>query len=115
MAAQRVAASARPKLFTKSMVRQNAGGRCDINEDLVAIVAALEVIAMTALGLHLAKARHAAEDKKAGVLLATMRDALKTKAAMLPAEAQKHAIDYGNHLLDAVEKRYGRMAGRVAN
>jgi len=85
------------------------------NEELVGRVAALEVIAMTALGLHLANARHAAKYKKAGVLLATMRDALKTQAARLPAEAQKHAIHYGNHLLDAIEKRYGRRAGSVAN
>lgn len=85
------------------------------NEELAGRVAALEVIAMTALGLHLASARNGADRKQSGALLATMRDALKTHAATLPAKAQKHAIDYGNHLLDAIEKRYGRMAGRKAN
>ena len=85
------------------------------NEELVGRVAALEVIAMSALGLYLADARNDQDYKESGALLAAMRDALKTQAATLSAEAQNHAINYGNHLLDAVEKRYGGTAGRVAN
>jgi len=71
------------------------------NEELVGRIAALEVIAMTALGLNL----------KSGALLATMRQALKSQAATLPAEAQKHAIRYGSHLLDAVEKKVRARGG----
>jgi len=85
------------------------------NEEVVGRIAVLEVIAMTALGLYLANARNDPGYKKSGALLATIRDALKTQAATLPAEAQKHAINYGNHLVDAVEKRYGRKVVRVAN
>jgi hypothetical protein len=72
------------------------------NEELVGRIAALEVIAMTALGLHLVNSRNAPDHHRSSVLLTTMRDALRTQAATLPTEAQKHAISYGNHLLDAV-------------
>jgi hypothetical protein len=72
------------------------------NEELVGRMAALEVIAMTALGLHLANSRNDPDHHRSGVLLTTMRDALRTQAATLPTEAQQHTICYGNHLLDAV-------------
>ena len=81
------------------------------NEEVVGRIAALEVIAMTALGLNLANVRNDPDYKKSGALLATMREALKTQAATLPAEAQKHAIRYGNHLLDAVEKKVRARGG----
>ena len=55
-------------------------------------MAALEVIAMTALSLHLANIRNDPDHQKSGVVLATMRDALRTQAATLPTEAQKHTI-----------------------
>jgi hypothetical protein len=41
---------------------------------------------MTALGLHLARARNDSDYQKSGALLATMRDALRTHAATLPTE-----------------------------
>ena len=72
------------------------------NEELVGRIAALEVIAMTALGLHLANARNDPDYQKS--LLANLRDALTTQAASLPAAAQKHATSFGNHLLDAVAR-----------
>ena len=74
------------------------------NEELVGRIAALEVIAMTALGLHLANARNDPDNQKSGALLASMRDALNSQAATLPAEAQKHVTSFGNHLIDAVAK-----------
>jgi hypothetical protein len=43
------------------------------NEELVGRIAALEVIAMTALGLHLANAKHDPDYKKSGQSLARMR------------------------------------------
>ena len=46
------------------------------NEELVGRMAALEVIAMTALGLHLANARHDPDYPKSGQLLASIREAL---------------------------------------
>jgi hypothetical protein len=85
------------------------------NEEVVGRIAALEVIAMTALGLNLANVRNDPDYEKSDALLATMREALKSQAATLPAGAQTHAIRYGNHLVDAVEKRYERVAVRVAN
>jgi hypothetical protein len=56
------------------------------NEELVGRIAALEVIAMTALGLQLANARNDPDYQKSGALLVDMRDALDTQAATLPAE-----------------------------
>lgn len=76
------------------------------NEEMVGRMAALEVIAMTALGLHLANTRNDPDHRRSGVLLATMRDALRTQAATLPTEAQKHTMCYGSHLLDAVGQIY---------
>ena len=86
-----------------------------MTNDVVGRIAALEGIAMTALGLHLANARNDPGYKKSGALFATMRGALKTQAATLPTEAQKLVINYGNNLLDAVKKRTGHGAGRAAN
>ena len=66
------------------------------NDEMVGRMAALEVIAMTALGLHLVNSRNDPDHQRSGVLLATMRDALRTQAATLPTEAQQHTICYGN-------------------
>jgi len=75
------------------------------NEELVGRMAALEVIAMTALGLHLANARHDPNYQNSGQLLASMREALEAQASTLPVEAQKHATGYGNYLLDALARK----------
>jgi hypothetical protein len=85
------------------------------NEELTGRLAALEVIAMTALGLHLASSRNDPDNPRSGVLLATMRDALRTQAATLPTEAQKHTICYGNHLLDAVGQIYRGLEEKSVN
>ena len=84
-------------------------------EEIVGRIAALEVIAMTALGLHLANIRNDPDHQKSGVLLATMRDALRTQAATLPIEAQKHTIYYGDHLLDAVGQLYRGSGEKPVN
>ena len=42
------------------------------NEELTRRIAALEVIAMTALGLHLVNSRSDADNRKSGDLLAAM-------------------------------------------
>jgi hypothetical protein len=81
------------------------------NEELVGRIAALEVIAMTALGLQLANVRNDPDYQKSGALLASMRDALNTQAATLPAEAQKHVTSFGNHLLDAVANNLRFLRG----
>jgi len=83
------------------------------NEEMVGRMAALEVIAMTALGLHLANIRDDPDHERSGVLLASMRHALRTQAASLPTEAQKHTICYGNHLLDAVARNLSRPTGEA--
>ena len=85
------------------------------NEEIVGRIAALEVIAMTALGLHLANIRNDPDHQRSGVLLATMRDALRTQAATLPIEAQKHAVCYGNHLLDAAGQIYRGLGEKPVN
>jgi hypothetical protein len=82
------------------------------NEEVVGRIAALEVIAMTALGLCLAKNRNDTDHRKSSALLACMRDALKTQAGTLPAEAQRHATGYGNHLLDAVAENLQVLRGQ---
>ena len=85
------------------------------NEEMVGRMAALEVIAMTALGLHLANIRNDPDHQKSGTVLATMRDALRTQAATLPTEAQKHTICYGDHLLDAVGQLYRGLGQKPVN
>jgi hypothetical protein len=50
------------------------------NEEIVGRIAALEVIAMTALGLHLVNIRNDPDHQRSGILLATMRDAISTPA-----------------------------------
>ena len=85
------------------------------NEEMMGRMAALEVIAMTALGLHLANIRNDPDHQKSGVVLATMRDALRTQAAALPTEAQKHTICYGDHLLDAVGQLYRGLGQKPVN
>jgi hypothetical protein len=85
------------------------------NEELVGRIAALEVIAMTAFGLHLANSRNDPDHETSGDLLATMRDVLRTQAATLPTEAQQHTICYGNHLLDAVAQIYCSVGEKPVN
>ena len=85
------------------------------NEEMMGRIAALEVIAMTALGLHLANIRNDPDHQKSGAVLATMRDALRTQAATLPTEAQKHTICYGDHLLDAVGQLYRGLGEKPVN
>ena len=85
------------------------------NEEMAGRMAALEVVAMTALGLHLANSRNDPDHQRSGVLLATMRDALRTQAATLPTEAQKHTICYGDHLLDAVAQLYRGLGQKPVN
>jgi hypothetical protein len=85
------------------------------NAEIVGRIAALEVIAMTALGLHLVNIRNDPDHQRSGVLLATMRDALRTQAATLPTEAQKHTMCYGNHLLDAVGQIYRGLGEKPVN
>ena len=81
------------------------------NEEMVGRVAALEVIAMTALGLHLAHVRNDPDYEKSGEFLARMRVAVDQQAATLPLEAQRHATGYGNHLLDAVANNLRLLCG----
>jgi hypothetical protein len=81
------------------------------NEELVGRIAALEVIAMTALGLCLANGWNDPTHRKSGALLATMRDALQTQAETLPRDAQRHATGYGNHLIDAVAAKLRALRG----
>jgi hypothetical protein len=83
------------------------------NEEMMGRIAALEVIAMTGLGLHLVNIRNDPDHQRSGVLLATMRDALRTQAATLPTEAQKHTIGYGNRLLDAVGQNLSGLRGEA--
>lgn len=60
------------------------------NAELTGNIPAREVIAMTALGLHLGRARNDSDYQKSGALRATMRDALRTHAAMLPTERRSN-------------------------
>jgi len=85
------------------------------NEEIAGRIAALEVIAITALGLHLVNIRNDPDHRRSGALLATMRDALRTQAATLPTEAQQHTICYGNHLLDSVAQIYLGLGEKPVN
>jgi hypothetical protein len=70
---------------------------------------------MTALGLHLANIRNDPDHERSGVLLFTMRDALRTQAATLPTGARQHTICYGDHLLDAVAQIYRGLGETPVN
>jgi hypothetical protein len=83
------------------------------NEELEGRLAALEVIAMTALGFCVANTRNDPDYRRAGEILASMRDALKTQAATLPPAARDHASRFGNHLIDAVAKNLRVLRGEV--
>jgi hypothetical protein len=63
------------------------------NEEVVGRIAALEVIAMTALGLCLAKNRNDPDHRKSNALLACMRDALKTHPSGNTARRSPAACD----------------------
>jgi len=65
------------------------------NEELEGRVAALEVIAMTALGFCVANTRNDPDYRKAGAILDSMRDALKTKKQLCllqPASMQAATV-----------------------
>ena len=84
------------------------------NEELQGRIAALEVIAMTALGLQLANVRHDPDYQKSNDFLSHMREAIDAQAASLPLEAQKHATNYDHALLEAVASNYGFSVGTRA-
>jgi hypothetical protein len=81
------------------------------NEELQGRIAALEVIAMTALGLQLANVQHDPDYRKSNDFLSHMREAIDAQAASLPLEAQKHATNYGRSLLEAVASNLRFLRG----
>jgi len=83
------------------------------NEELEGRVAALEVIAMTALGFCVANTHNDPDYRKARAIIASMRDALETHAATLPPAARDYVTSYGNRLMDAVAKNLRVLRGEV--
>jgi len=81
------------------------------NEELAGQITALEVVAMTALGLYLANSRNDPDYQKAGALIEHMRQSVEQKAHDLPLAARAHAVGYGNRLLDTMSENLRALRG----
>jgi hypothetical protein len=82
------------------------------NEELAGQITALEVVAMTALGLYLANSMNDPDyQKKAGALIEQMRQSVEQKAHDLPLAARAHAVGYGNRLLDTMSENLRTLRG----
>jgi hypothetical protein len=80
-------------------------------EELAGRLTAVEVIAMTALGMYLANARNDADYGKAAALIEHLRQAISAQSKALPAAAEAHAIQHGKELLDTVEQNLRALRG----
>jgi hypothetical protein len=94
---------------TRSMT--SVGQGCMSNDEIEGRLAALEVFTMTAFGLYLANARNDPDYSKAGVLLDHTRAAVTSLATALPAEAQKAANDYADHLISVLQENLRSLRG----
>ena len=81
------------------------------NDELAGQIAAVEVIAMMALGMYFANSRNDPDYSKAGALIEHMRHSIAQKAASLPLAARAHAVGHGNALLDTVSQNLPALRG----
>ena len=80
-------------------------------DELAGQIAAVEVIAMMALGMYLANSRNDPDYQKAGALIEHMRQSISQRSADLPLAARAHAVGYGNRLLDTVSENLRALRG----
>jgi hypothetical protein len=81
------------------------------NDELAGQLLAVEVIAMTALGMYLANARNDPDYQKAAALIEHMRESIARKAHDLSLTARTHAVGHGNQLLDTVSQNLRMLRG----
>ena len=81
------------------------------NEELAGRVCALEVLAMTALGLYLANSRNDPDYQKAAGVIEHIRISIAENAKELPLAARTHAAGYGNRLLEVVSQNLRALRG----
>jgi hypothetical protein len=80
-------------------------------DELAGQLTAVEVIAMTALGLYLANSRNDADYQKAAGLIEQMRQSIAQRSADMPLTGRTHAVGYGNTLLDTVSENLPALRG----
>lgn len=85
-----------------------------MNEEIHALlgrIAALEVIASTALGLYLANAPNDTGGQKADAFLQVLQEKIAQRASGLPSTAAKEAIGFGQFALSQVRENLVVLRG----
>jgi hypothetical protein len=83
-------------------------------DELAGRLCAVEVIAMTSLGMYLANSTNDPDDKKAASLLEHLQKTIVGNAQSLPPGAQEVAQRYGAHLLETVSQSLRALRGETA-
>ena len=78
-------------------------------EELAGRLCALEVIALTALGMYLSNSKN--DPEKVDAVMERMRGLIGVNAAELSHGARSYAIQYGNALLDMVSANLQALRG----
>ena len=81
------------------------------NEELAGQIAAIEVIAMMALGMYVANARNDPDYSKAVGLIEHIRHGIAQRAAGMSLAARTHAVGHGDKLLDTVSENLRALRG----
>jgi hypothetical protein len=81
------------------------------NDELAGRLCAVEVIAMTSLGLYLANSKNDPDHQKAAALLEHLQRTIAGNAHSLPPGAQEVAKRYGAHLLETVSQSLRALRG----
>lgn len=81
------------------------------NDEIAGRLVALEVFAMTALGLYLANSKNDPDYQKAGALIEHLTNLVRTRANNLPPGAQMAADQYAQHLATELRTNLRNMRG----
>ena len=82
-------------------------------DQLAGRLCALEVIALTALGMYLSNSKN--DPEKVDAVMERLRGLIAVNAAELSHGARSYAIQYGNALLDMVSANLQALRGEGAN
>jgi hypothetical protein len=80
-------------------------------DELAGRICAVEVIAMTSLGIYLANSTNDADYKKAAALLEHLQKTIDGNAQSLPPGGEEVAKRYGAHLLETVSQSLRALRG----
>ena len=82
-------------------------------DELAGRLCALEVIALTALGMYLSNSNN--DPEKVDAVMDRIRGLIAVNATELSHGARSYAIQYGNVLLDMVSANLQALRGKGAN